>query len=92
MNQGTAVVVDPDAPGRLVLQTVSPPSPAPSEAVVRVAAVSLNRGEVRMALTTPRANWRPGWDLAGRVEQAATLPVAGLTAFYALMKGRSTWR
>lgn len=54
MNQDTAVVVDPDAPGRLVLQTVSPPSPAPSEAVVRVAAVPLNRGEVRMALTTPR--------------------------------------
>ena len=126
-----AVVVDPDAPNRLALAEVEEPSPAPSEALVRVAAVSLNRGEIRRAETS-EAGSRPGWDLAGTVEgaandgsgpkagsrvvgflpsgawaelvsvptnalaelpegvsfaEAATLPVAGLTALYALEKG-----
>src|SRR5438105_2075733 len=65
-----AVVVDPGAPGRLVLREVEPPQPGRSEALVRVAAISLNRGELRRA-TTAEAGWRPGWDLAGTVEQAA---------------------
>lgn len=127
-----AVVVDPEAPGRLRIGEVDPPSPAPSEAVVQVAAISLNRGEVRGAQSAA-AGARPGWDLAGTVvaaaadgsgpqvgqrvvgvvrpgawaeavavpthalavlpdrvsfAQAATLPVAGLTALYALDKGR----
>jgi NADPH:quinone reductase-like Zn-dependent oxidoreductase len=100
---------------------------------VRVAAVSLNLGEVRRSLTAD-AGWRPGWDLAGVVQQAAadnsgppvgarvvgfvpsgswaeqvavptnalavlpdvvsyaqaaTLPVAGLTALYALERNGS---
>ncbi len=129
-----AVVVDPDAPGRLVLREFDPPAPLPSEAIVRVHAVSLNRGEVRRAHTSAPAGWRPGWDFAGVVEQeaangtgpqtgtrvvgllragawaeqvaagtdflaplpdgvtfaqAATLPVAGLTALHALGKGGS---
>ena len=107
------------------------PRPAPSEALVRVAAISLNRGEVRRAQEA-EAGFNPGWDLAGTVEQpavdgtgpragarvvgflpsgawaeltavptdslselpenvspeqAATLPVAGLTALYTLEKG-----
>jgi NADPH2:quinone reductase len=126
-----AVVVDPQAPGRLAIREVEAPRPGPSEALVRVAAVSLNRGEVRRA-GSAEAGWRPGWDLAGTVEapaadgsspprgtrvvgllrsgawaelaavpadrlaplpepvtfvQAATLPVAGLTALHALEKG-----
>ena len=65
-----AVIVDPDAPGRLVIREVEAPEPAPSEALVRVSAISLNPGETRRALAA-RAGWRPGWDLAGTVEQAA---------------------
>jgi len=126
-----AVVVDPEAPGRLVIRSVPDPTPDRSEAIIRVKAISLNRGEVRRS-GMAAAGWRPGWDLAGTVEraasdssgppagarvvgtllegawaervgvpsnalaelpdkvtfsQAATLPVAGLTALYALAKG-----
>ncbi len=126
-----AVVVDPEAPGRLVIRPVADPVPDRGEAIVRVRAISLNRGEVRRS-TMAAAGWRPGWDLAGEVErpasdgsgpragarvvgllgegawaerlavpvhalaelpdkvtfsQAATFPVAGLTAIHALAKG-----
>jgi NADPH:quinone reductase-like Zn-dependent oxidoreductase len=110
---------------------VEEPSPTPSEVLVRVETVSLNRGEVRRA-ESGEPGFRPGWDLAGTVERAAadgtgpqegsrvvgflpsgawaelaavptdslaglpesvsfeegsTLPVAGLTALYALEEG-----
>ena len=126
-----AVVVDPEAPGRLVIRPVPDPVPGRAEAVVRVRAISLNRGEVRRS-GMAAAGWRPGWDFAGVVEraaadgtgpsvgarvvglllegawaeqvaaptnalaelpdkvtfsQAATFPVAGLTALHALAKG-----
>jgi NADPH:quinone reductase-like Zn-dependent oxidoreductase len=126
-----AVVVDPGSPGRLSLAQVPEPSPTPSEVLVRVEALSLNRGEVRRA-ESAEPGFRPGWDLAGTVEraaadgsgppegtrvvgflpsgawaelaavptnsvaalpegvsfeEAATLPVAGLTALYALEEG-----
>lgn len=125
-----AVVVDAAAPGRLTLTDVPAPAPQPSEALVRVAAVSLNLGEVRR-VRNAADGWRPGWDFAGIVERAAadgsgphagarvvgmlgegawaeqvaapvrnlavipaslsferaaTLPIAGLTALYALEK------
>jgi NADPH:quinone reductase-like Zn-dependent oxidoreductase len=128
-----AVVVDPAVAGRLAIREVADPQPGQSEALVRVAAISLNRGELRRA-SSASAGWRPGWDLAGTVEraaangegpgagarvvgllnagawtetvavptnalaevpegvslaQAATLPVAGLTALYALEQGGS---
>jgi NADPH2:quinone reductase len=65
-----AIVVDPDASGRLVIRDIEDPMPTPSEALVKVAAISLNRGEVRRAHQA-EAGWRPGWDLAGTLEQAA---------------------
>ena len=131
MSTNRAVVVDPDAAGRLVIRPVPEPAPDRGEAIVRVQAISLNRGEVRRS-GMAAAGWRPGWDLAGLVEraaadgsgprvgtrvvgmllegawaervavpthalaqlpdkvtvsQAATFPVAGLTALHALAKG-----
>ena len=61
-----ALVAAPDRPGGLERRTVPAPDPAPGEAVVAVAAVSLNRGEVS-ALAGAADGWRPGWDLAGTV-------------------------
>jgi NADPH:quinone reductase len=125
-----AVVVDRAAPGGLKLAEVPDPSPLPFEALVHVAAISLNLGEVRRAKNNADG-WRPGWDFAGTLERgapdgsgppagarvvgmleegawaerlavptknlavlpdgvsferAATLPIAGLTALYALSK------
>ena len=128
MSTVRSVVVDPSAPAHLALGAVDTPVAGPGDALVRVHALSLNRGEVRRAQSEPAGN-RPGWDIAGVVEQAAadgsgpkagervvgllrtgawaqlvavpalnlavlpasvsfsdasTLPVAGLTALYAL--------
>src|SRR3989442_7206854 len=63
------VVVDPEAPGRLVIRSVADPVTDRGEALVRVRAISLNRGEVRRSGMAP-AGWRTGWDLAGVVERA----------------------
>lgn len=118
--------------GRIGLKSVQVPAAMPNEATVAVKAISLNRGEVKRALTLSEAGARPGWDIAGIVAdaaadgsgprvgsrvvgvlpagawaetirvptsqlavlpdgvsfaQAATLPVAGLTALLALRKG-----
>lgn len=128
-----AVVIDPKAPERFVISRVEAPSPGPSQALVRVEAISLNLGELRRSMTA-EAGSRPGWDFAGTIEraaadgsgppagtrvvgmlisgawaevvaaptnavaplpesvsfaQAATLPVAGLTALYALERNGS---
>ena len=58
-----AIVVDPEAPGRLAIKEVEAPQAGPSEALVQVEAISLNRGEVLGAMHA-EAGWRPGWDLA----------------------------
>jgi NADPH:quinone reductase-like Zn-dependent oxidoreductase len=71
MTKTRAVVVDHDSPNRLVLREVEAADPNPSEALVRVAAISLNRGEVRRATTLDEPGARPGWDLAGTIEQSA---------------------
>ena len=130
MATNQAVVVDQKASGKLIIRDIAMPQPLPSETLVRVSAISLNRGETRRSMQA-EDGWRPGWDLAGVVEQtaadgsgprtgervvgllpngawaqyaavpthslaslpdtvtfaqAATLPVAGLTALYALAK------
>ena len=131
-SQIRAVVVDPEAPGRLALRAVELRDPDRDEVAVRVTAISLNRGETRRALQIAEPGWRPGWDFTGTIEtaaadgsgppvgsrvvgllpngawaervncrshavgvlpegcsdaQAATLPVAGLTALHALRQG-----
>ncbi len=65
-----AVVVDPSVSGRLVIREVERAAPLPNEVIVRVASISLNRGEVRRAQGA-EAGWRPGWDFAGTIEVAA---------------------
>ncbi len=49
---------------------VDQPRPLASEALVRVEAFSVNRGETFL-LENPPAGWRPGKDIAGLVVQAA---------------------
>ncbi|MCQ8771610.1 zinc-binding dehydrogenase [Streptomyces telluris] len=66
-----ALLVDPAAPGRLRLGEAPEPEPAPHQALVRVAATSLNFGEVQHALAEAPAGAVLGWDAAGVVERAA---------------------
>lgn len=132
MSKIHAAVVDPSAPGHVAVHEVETPAPARDEALIKVAATSLNQGEVRYAQSM-EAGHSLGWDLSGIVEQAAadgsgpkegtrvvghvatgawaeiaavppdslaelpdnvlfeqaaTLPVAGLTALYAIEKAR----
>ncbi len=113
------------------LVDVPEPEPGPSEAIVEIAAVAINRGELRLLKARPQG-WRPGQDVAGVVvvrasdgsgpgpgtrvvawpeqggwaqrvalptshiapigdevsfSQAATLPIAGMTALRALRLG-----
>lgn len=70
MSINRAVIVDPSLPERLVIREIDHPVASSTEALVRVKAVSLNRGEVSNALHA-EAGWRPGWDVAGIVERGA---------------------
>src|SRR5437868_9669424 len=71
MSSIRAIVVDPEVPGRLAIKEVEAPQAGPSEALVQVEPISLNRGEVGRTMHA-EAGWRPGWDLAGTViKQAA---------------------
>ncbi len=65
-----AVVIDANAPGHLAIAEVEDPAPRSEEALIRVSALSLNRGEVRRAQGAPPGT-RIGWDVAGVVEKAA---------------------
>lgn len=70
MSTVRAVIVTPGAPARLALGNVDLGEPGPSEALIRVAALSLNRGEINRA-QNEQAGVRIGWDIAGIVERAA---------------------
>ncbi len=86
-----AIVTNPQAANRLELGEADIPVPAPSQALVRVAAFSLNRGEVRNAMGSTE-RYVPGWDLAGTVEKPAadgTGPKAG--ARVVGMANRGAW-
>ena len=65
-----AIVIDPRSPQRVGFRSVEPPAPRATEALVRVKAISLNRGEV-VYRVQGEAGTRLGWDLAGVVEQPA---------------------
>ena len=65
--------------GRLELRDVPDPKPGAGEWLVRVEAISLNRGEVRSAALAPDGVI-PGWDVAGKVVEGpdAGKRVAGM--------------
>src|SRR5689334_11766559 len=130
-DQVRAVVVDNKNPAKLVIAPAPIQPRGPTDVTIKLTAISLNRGEIKRALSA-EDGWRPGWDFVGVVEeaaqqgggpkvgarvvgmlasgawadrirapavsvaeipagvtdaQAATLPVAGLTALHALRKG-----
>lgn len=65
-----ALIADPGAPSGLRLGETEDPRPGPGEALIRVAATSLNHGESKRVGEKP-AGTVIGWDLAGLVEAAA---------------------
>ena len=65
-----ALVAAPSNPAKVELREVAEPAPGPSEALVDVHAVSLNRGEVNRTYLA-EDGWRPGWDVAGVVARSA---------------------
>ena len=65
-----AIVVDPQSPQRVGFRTVGPPTLRATEALIRVKAISLNRGEL-VYRVQGEAGTRLGWDLAGVVDQPA---------------------
>jgi NADPH:quinone reductase-like Zn-dependent oxidoreductase len=87
-----ALVVTQDSPTGLARREVGEPTPAPSEALVRVHAFSLNRGEVGHIRTLPPGTVM-GWDVAGTVTRAAadgSGPAAG-TRVFGYTESRGAW-
>ncbi|MEU2562321.1 zinc-binding dehydrogenase [Streptomyces longispororuber] len=66
-----ALLVDRSTPSGLRLAQVPDPELAPHQALVRVAATSLNYGEVRIVLKDAADGAVLGWDAAGVIERAA---------------------
>lgn len=66
-----ALIYDPAAPHRLRLGTAPDPVPNAGQSLVRVAAVSLNFGEIAFRPANGQFGHVSGWDAAGVVVQAA---------------------
>lgn len=62
-----ALVHDPDAAHLVRLGDAPDPEPGPSEALIEVAAISLNFGEVAFMRDRKRPGDVPGWDASGTV-------------------------
>lgn len=69
-NEIRAVLTDPGAPAHVALGRAPAPVCNTDQALVRVRAVSLNRGELFRASFTP-AGYPIGWDVGGVVEKQA---------------------
>lgn len=65
-----ALVASPNSPERIELRNVPDPVPRSDESLVRVRAISLNRGEAHR-LQAAKDGDRLGWDLAGVIETTA---------------------
>ena len=65
-----ALVAVPDREEKIELREVAEPEPRSDEVLLEVRSISLNRGEVNR-LATAAEGWRPGWDVAGVVLEAA---------------------
>ncbi|MGK4583890.1 zinc-binding dehydrogenase [Kitasatospora sp. HPMI-4] len=66
-----ALVIDRSAPGQLIPADVPDPVPGPDEVLVRIAATSLNYGELPKPGDDRPDGTVPGWDASGVVERAA---------------------
>ncbi|ONK13837.1 zinc-binding dehydrogenase [Streptomyces sp. MP131-18] len=66
-----AWTIDHTRPDHLTLAEAPEPAPAPHQALIRVAAFSINYGEVVSVVPDGELGTVPGWDAAGIVERAA---------------------
>jgi NADPH2:quinone reductase len=66
-----ALIYDPAAPHRLRLGEAPDPVPTPSQALIKVAAISFNFGEIAYRSPDGKPGHVSGWDAAGVVVQAA---------------------
>lgn len=83
-----AVINTPDEKDPVAIREVPEPAPAANEALIEVAAFSVNRGELALLKMRP-SGWRPGQDVAGRILRPAadgSGPAAGGTRVVALVE------
>jgi len=89
MSTTQSIIIDPTSPDRFVIRDGPAPTALPNQALIRVKAISINRGEVRMGMNAP-AGAKIGWDFAGIVDQPAadgTGPKAGTRVVGMINKG-----